>query len=352
MLHNTRHKPPRLSLKPQRLEKRKRVTLIAAFQCSGGAVLCADTMETNVEGFRMPVHKLEAKECKDYWLAIAGSGNSDLIDGFAYALKQHVSGWKPQLDPNVVGQNILDLLHEFHRNEVALYPTEDQDDKRNNFLVCVKPIGKIGFSMWELRGSTIKPVTDYSLMGIGSTLYSHELRRLYDANNVFRYGKVTRFGRRAALLLGIHLFALAKGTSTFIGGDTEAIFVHDDKEMEPVHPNDMRILEERVARFNEAIADIVLKCPDTTIHDAQLQIDLDTFTRTVTHLRKESVQRAAESTMAVALRDMDSSVNPELHIPENHAIKFDPTTRTVSIVPDSERVMFVEPKKAGRKKRG
>jgi len=336
MLHNARHKPrPHVLFSSNftRLEKRKRVTLIAAFRCYEGAVLCADTMET-VEGFNMPVHKLEAKDCGNYWLAIAGSGNSDLIDGFAYALELDIAGWPPTAEEKIIGARIKNVLIEFHRDEIDCYPADIRDETRSNFLVCIKPKGRIGLSIWELRGSTIKPAGDYSLMGIGATLYMHELRKLFNANNEIKAGKaVNRFNRIKALLLGIHLFSLAKGTSTYIGGDTDAVFVYDDKDMQPVDPHDIRILEARVSKFDEVIADIVLQCPDITTQDVELAGYLQNFTDNVMGLRKAFAQEAATSIAKRIYRSADSLVDAHLHIPKDTTITVNTTTGEVVIRP-------------------
>ena len=63
MLHNTRHRP--LPRKPHpkitRPEKRKRVTLIAAFRCEveneQGAIICADSQESYGD-YRVTVEKI------------------------------------------------------------------------------------------------------------------------------------------------------------------------------------------------------------------------------------------------------------------------------------------------------
>src|SRR5687768_17604375 len=94
MPHNTRHTP--LPRKPHpkitRRRKRRRVTLIAAFRCDDGLVLCADSLET-LDGVPVPVRKLEPLDCGAYWLAVGGSGNGDLIDGFNESLQLDVEQW-------------------------------------------------------------------------------------------------------------------------------------------------------------------------------------------------------------------------------------------------------------------
>jgi len=242
------------------------------------------------------VRKLETKECGNYWLAIAGSGSADLIDGFSYSLELDITEWPPDLNDQVIGENIKKVLLDYYRNEVEYYPSDSKDDRYNEFIVCLKPKNRIGLSLWELRGTAIKPAGDYSLMGFGATLYTHELRKLYNANNAIQ-GSVTtnRFGRIPALLLGIHLFSLAKGTSTYIGGDTEAVFVFDDRQMLPVPLQDVEILESRVNTFDQLIAEIVLKCPDTTTQDVEVAAYLENFSERVLRLRRSFTESAARA---------------------------------------------------------
>jgi hypothetical protein len=316
------------------------VTLIAAFRCYEGAVLCADTKET-VEGFQTPVRKLVAEECGEYWLAIAGAGNSDLIDGFIYALQLEMSTWNGAHSDMVIGALVKDVLVEYYKNEVKYYPSDSSDEKRSNFIVCVKPKQRIGLSIWELRGTSLKPAGDYALMGIGATLYTHELRKLYNTNNAIQDGKTTnRFGRIPALLLGIHLFSLAKGTSTYIGGDTEAVFVFDDREMQPVPLQDIEILESRVNTFDQIIAEIVLKCPDTTIQDVEVAAYLENFSATVLGLRRSFTENAARAIAKRVWRQPDTPIDHELHLPKDSTVSIDTESGDVRVHPKGSKKVF------------
>jgi hypothetical protein len=58
------------------------VTLIAAFRCDHGIVICADTQET-VGQFRVSVDKIAPRIAGEYELVIGGAGNcGGLIDDF------------------------------------------------------------------------------------------------------------------------------------------------------------------------------------------------------------------------------------------------------------------------------
>src|SRR5271166_2859033 len=70
--------------------QRKPVTLIAAFKCSDGYVLCADTQAT-VGLYRVTRQKLATTTCGNFQIAIAGSGNNgNLIDTFVERLQDNL----------------------------------------------------------------------------------------------------------------------------------------------------------------------------------------------------------------------------------------------------------------------
>lgn len=258
------------------------MTLIAAFRCYGGAILCADTLEVSSDGTQAFVRKIEPKDSGEYELAVAGAGNATLIDGFVEALRRDARTWKAQQDEDVIGGLIRNVVMEYHDNEVRLWP--EPDDRMNHFIVCAKPKGKWGLFLWEIAGTVVLPIGDYSLLGYMSGAYKHEIRKLYHKD----------LPMQTALILGIHLFSLAKGmTSQIIGGDTDAIYVHDhNAAMQPVSVEDMRILEQRVNTFDAAIAKIVLACPDFgATFDSDLYGLLENFVVEVMNLRGELMGR-------------------------------------------------------------
>jgi 20S proteasome alpha/beta subunit len=256
------------------------MTLIAAFRCSEGVVLCADSQET-VGDVRVAVNKVAPDDAGEYQIAIAGSGNGDLIDGFAYALKLDVQSWPDGLDEKVVYGNLQTLLQEYYEHQVAFYPVDSPGDTLNHFLVCIKPKKKPVIFLWELRGTAVVPVADYTLLGVGASIYRHELKRLYKK----------KLSGLQAVLLGVHLFSLAKETSNYVGGQTDVIFVNHEGMW--VHdPNDVRELERRMATFNEKIAELVLACPDTSIHRDEFKALLQSFEDQAIQLREQNFKAA------------------------------------------------------------
>ena len=253
------------------------MTLIAGFRCYEGVVLCADQQET-VGGVRVSVNKMKPELCGEYWLAIAGTGNGDLIDGFAYRLKLDLESWPEDLDNKGVYGRLQALVQQYHENEVAFYPTDSANNKLNHFLVCIKPKVRSEVFLWELRGTAIVSVGDYTLLGIDESIYRHELKRLYQPNAF----------RQQVFFLAVHLFTLAKETSNYVGGSIDVIFI-EDKGMGPLQPETVRTLEDRMSTVNGKIAEILLACPDTgSVDDVELEGLLENFREEILRLRQEA----------------------------------------------------------------
>jgi hypothetical protein len=293
MLHNTRHRP--LPRKPHpkitRPGKRRRVTLIAAFRCDAGGhpaiVLCADTQET-VGDTRVAVNKLLPQDVGDYLLAIAGSGNGNLIDGFTDSLVRLVKTWPAGANEQFARDSIRDLLVDFYDNEVRLYPADQPSDNINDFLVCIKPKGTKDVFLWEIHGPTIVPVGNHALLGITAAIYTHELCKLYRP----------QLSMSQAILLGIHLFSLAKATSNYVGGETDIVLVRNTS-MWPFAREETHILEQRISALNQKIAELVIALPDSAVHGDELKALLLHFQDWVLDFRERDVKRTQHITLQV-----------------------------------------------------
>src|SRR5688572_4104412 len=99
MPHNLRHRPlPRKpDPEPARLRKRKRVTIIAAFQCSDGLLMCADS-EQSVFGSdaKSQTQKIDAFKSAYASVAIGGSGDSGVIQYVQYEFMQRIARDRPK----------------------------------------------------------------------------------------------------------------------------------------------------------------------------------------------------------------------------------------------------------------
>lgn len=83
MLHNLRHRP--LPRKPEpkvkRPEKRKkRVTVIAGFQCTDALLMCADSEQSIGSDSKSQTRKIGCFTTGGIGAAIGGAGDSDFIE--------------------------------------------------------------------------------------------------------------------------------------------------------------------------------------------------------------------------------------------------------------------------------
>jgi hypothetical protein len=211
-----------------------------------------------------------------YQVAVAGSGNGDLVDGFVYKFELDVARWPENLSEHVAYGNLCALVNDYHDNEVALYPSDSASEKLNDFLVCIKPKGSPDIFLWEIRGTAVTPMSNHTLMGIGASIYKHELSRLYRP----------LLSANQSVLLGVHLFSLAKATSNYVGGPIEIIFVGESGMT--VHASkDVLEMEEKVAQFNSKIADLILACPDIALSEFFLDQMLVDFQKAVKDMRRQ-----------------------------------------------------------------
>src|SRR6185369_5277601 len=98
MPHNLRREPlPRKpDPEPARLRKRKRVTIIAAFQCRDGLLMCADSEQGIGDQIKSQTRKIRLFKASRYSVGIGGSGDGSLIDYIQYELRQRIALERPE----------------------------------------------------------------------------------------------------------------------------------------------------------------------------------------------------------------------------------------------------------------
>jgi len=227
------------------------------------------------------VNKLEPQDAGHYHLAIAGSGIGDLVEGFADTLLRVMRTWPAGATEQFARDSIRDQLIDFYQNEVAAYPVDMPSDKVNDFLICIKPKGTTDSFLWTLRGPTIIPVGNHTLLGFTAAIYTHELCKLYRP----------QLSMIQAILLGIHLFSLAKATSNYVGGETDIVLVRNTS-MWVYGRKQTHVFEDRMNALNQKIAELVLALPDPAVHGDELKALLLTFQDWVVDFRERDVKPA------------------------------------------------------------
>ena len=232
------------------------MTLLAAFRCEigghPGVVICADSQETSGD-YRIEVKKLEAKSLGNYELIRCGAGNTaELIDGQVRAIEQNIPHWPALLSEEEIRLRLERLLLGFNARHVVQFQAADED-KIFKFIFCLRDKQSTNIYLWKSSGTVILPVESYALLGWEEAVYDYEVRRLHRPD----------LTGAQAILLGIHLFSVAQN-SLYISRPTQVVIVHHDG----VHVEDagyIRDLEARLWSYNNALANLFLACPDTSM---------------------------------------------------------------------------------------
>jgi hypothetical protein len=291
MLHNTRHGP--LPRKPHpkitRPGKRKRMTLICALRCesyvsslfpSPAVVICADSQETAGD-FRVEVQKIKPIDAGAYELIIGGAGNiAGLIDGQADVIERNVKTWPTGLSEQEAQARLERVLIGYNARQVQHYPVTDDKDpeyKVLSFLVCVRDKATSGIYLWKTEATTIRTVTDYALVGWQEAAYHYHLKWLY------------RQGMPAfqVALLAIQLLKIAED-NLYIGGPIKLITVNREG-MDEWPAESVRLVEERVKRFNAAVSGLFLTFPALATSEEEFTAFLKDLTDAIRQFRGQQL---------------------------------------------------------------
>lgn len=287
------------------------MTLIAAFRSSHGVVVCADSQETlgiplpdqEYAQYRVSVDKIEPQQIGHYEVVIGGAGHGALVDGFTEALTDQIETWDAGLDSSSLKAKVRNVVMDYHRHEVAVCPAEDKDIQ---FLVCLKewsdPTAQI--HLWEIRGPAVRRVKEYSLIGWEEAIYKHDIQRMYQQD------EPTLF----SMLLGVHLFLLAKATSNNIGGATKIVIVTCDG-MSAIAPQNVAELDQRVALFDVMLDALRLRLSDTSISPDEFEDGLNEFRDTMIYWHLQYLMYVAKAQADRLLADPNSPDDPYFSLP-------------------------------------
>ncbi len=128
------------------------MTAIAAFQCSDGVVMAADTEET-YQDEKAYTFKLFPVEREGKRLCVAGAGLGYLID---YAKDEIISALDSGINNAVAFEKRLrEIMRELYQRDFALFPVDQESDRRIQLLVGVQFTEEQKASSW-LRPSVFE----------------------------------------------------------------------------------------------------------------------------------------------------------------------------------------------------
>src|ERR1700730_13748199 len=204
-------KPPRLSPSQERLSvRRKAVTIVAAFQCADGILMCADTEETISDVAECECDELRCfRICKNGFALCGGAGYSSLIELVWHRLHQdmfnHVYDWS-EIE-GVLNRHAMEIFDE-HIGPYAHFP--EHLIPTLEMLIAVQMEGKIQLYKWELN--FVRPIPSGTHDAIG--------KGVLQASALIRENRFS-FPSYDMLYFAVRIMDRVKKTVPGCGGKTE-----------------------------------------------------------------------------------------------------------------------------------
>jgi len=239
-------------------------------------VICADSQETDSAGYKCAVVKLEPIAAGNFQVALGGTGDGEVIDGFVECLKDALG--------NSNGSTLAGFKRVF-RDQWQEYDREvrklPKDRRYMRFIACARATDGSDFDVWINAGSRLTAIRDDAptLVGWDSTFYRHEARRLFAAN----------LPALQVISLALRLFRLAETTSSYVSGPiTVLILCKEGMWLE--RPEWVDVLRSRIDVFDSQFAGILRLCPDSSIATNEFDSVLQEFVETIRQLRDDFLQ--------------------------------------------------------------
>jgi len=246
------------------------MTIAAGFVCSDGLVLFADTEEQ--QGYtKTNVEKIRQSSSGGIALAIANAGNGYLADALIDRIFDEVEG-KRVHQATIVGI-IRNTIIEFHRDEVALYPSSD--DVKNIGLVIGLQLNQDKPLLLHSDATALRKVTEFTVIGYGVEI-KFMAQQLYQKDMPVKHG----------VLIANHLCKTAKDHVQGCGGHSRIATVSDGN-IEIRHFFDVWDDERVFSSLSANYRAVLLSIPDEDIADVQFHNCLEWFVDQAWEMRSE-----------------------------------------------------------------
>ena len=259
------------------------MTLIAAFCCEvgglPGVVVCADSQET-ADPYIVEVKKIAPRDAHNYDLVLGISGHSVLARGLEQIIERAITSWPSGLSETQIETRLNRIVDRYNKDKVIPYP-DKPEDKDTAFLICLRDKTSGNVRLWKTEGNVVTRHNDHALVGWHLPLYEHEINKLYRPD----------LTASQAVLLGVHLFAIAKATSLYIDYPLQIVGMGDGGLwVEDV--DDVSSLQHRVGTLGQALNELTLAIPDLSIGNDKFEEMLSAFVANAVALREQYTDAA------------------------------------------------------------
>lgn len=277
------------------------MTLIAGFKCADGYVICADSQET-VGSYRATRQKLVPIAVGKVQMAIAGSGDGDLIDAFVGRFSQKYQQSEIAELDSAVQVFKDDLLAFVKEKKVKIRKI----DSTFRFLLGAYSEKDKKCRLWKtITGDPIE-VTDYALVGVEDERYEYAARNFYRAGMPISQG----------VFLGLYLMWLAEQTSNYVKAPI-SVGILKDNGLYFEDSKKINSIDQKVRLFTAQFEAQFLACSDTGLQGEEFGNRLKEFGKTVVQFRRDYIEEWVGHALDIGL---DKIVEPWTQIPPGTTI--------------------------------
>lgn len=277
------------------------MTLIVGFKCADGYVICADSQET-VGSYRATRQKLVPILVGKVQMAIAGSGDGDLIDAF-------VGRFSQKYQQSEIAE--LDSAVQVFKDDLLAFVKEKRVkirkiDSTFRFLLGAYSEKDKKCRLWKtITGDPIE-VTDYALVGVQDERYEYAARNFYRAGMPISQG----------VFLGLYLMWLAEQTSNYVKAPI-SVGILKDNGLYFEDPKKINSIDQKVRLFTAQFEAQFLACSDTGLQGEEFGNRLKEFGKTVVQFRRDYIEEWVGHALDIGL---DKIVEPWTQIPPRTTI--------------------------------
>ncbi|HTY83900.1 MAG TPA: hypothetical protein VMB19_06765 [Silvibacterium sp.] len=271
-------------------------------------------MTRNGQDSRVTRQKLVPIAVGKVAMAIAGSGDGDLIDAFVGRLSQ-------KYQHSEIAE--LDSAAQILKHELIAFAKEKKVrirkiDDTFRFLVGARSEKDSKCRLWRtIIGDPIE-VTDYALIGVEDERYE------YAVQNLYRLGMPISQG----VFLGLYLMWLAEQTSNYVKAPV-SVAILKENGLYFEDQNKVNSIDQKVRLFTAQFEAQFLACSDTGLQGEEFGNRLKEFGKTVVRFRRDFIEKWVGHALDVGL---DKIVEAWTQVP------LGTTIIAVPLTPEQQRV--------------
>ncbi len=282
------------------------MTLIAALRSPDGAVIAVDSQETvrtKREQWKHSVQKVKPETIGKFDIAVAGSGDGELIDAFMDQFKDALA--------NFSGSTLKEFK-QFMQAEILRFMREEKTwtaGRQMRLIVASRSHEQQAFELWRSAGSKLVRIDTFHLVGLSDYLYQQAASQMYSPT----------IPLSQAVLLGLRILDLGKSTSSCVDLPYSVVTVRGSA-IQMQHPKTVRTLVETITLFGAASNSLLIACGDSALPSADFNKQLHEFSEATRQMRHNYQQSLSALSLSKAFNDPEYGEEAHSLIPHGSVV--------------------------------